>query len=69
MELIVLSSLIPILHSLITEMKKLLLLSLLPALVYLGPVAPISVNFNHELAYFADHSDTTHVRHQPTAVA
>jgi len=35
----------------------------------LGPVAPISVNFNHQLAYFADHSDTTHVRHQPTAVA
>ena len=29
----------------------------------LGPVAPISVNFNHQLAYFADHSDTTHVRH------
>jgi len=35
----------------------------------LGRVAPISVNFNHQLAYFADHSDTTHVRHQPTAVA
>ena len=35
----------------------------------LGPVAPFSVNFNHQLAYFADHSDTTHVRHQPTAVA
>jgi len=35
----------------------------------LGPVAPISVNFNHQLAYFADHSDATHVRHQPTAVA
>ena len=37
----------------------------------LGPVAPSSVNcnFNHQLAYFADHSDTTHVRHQPTAVA
>ena len=35
----------------------------------LGPVAPISVNFNHQLAYFADQSDTTHVRHQPTAVA
>jgi len=34
-----------------------------------GPVAPISVNFNHQLAYLADHSDTTHVRHQPTAVA
>ena len=37
--------------------------------LHLGPVAPISVNFNHQLAYFADHSDTTHVRHQPTAVA
>jgi len=36
---------------------------------HLGPVAPISVNFNHQLAYFADQSDTTHVRHQPTAVA
>ena len=36
---------------------------------HLGPVAPISVNFNYQLAYFADHSDTTHVRHQPTAVA
>jgi len=35
----------------------------------LGPVAPISVNFNHQLAYFADQSDTTHVPHQPTAVA
>jgi len=35
----------------------------------LGPVAPISVNFNHQLAYFADHSDTTNVRLQPTAVA
>jgi len=35
----------------------------------LGPVAPISVNFNHQLAYFADQSDTTHVAHQPTAVA
>jgi len=35
----------------------------------LGPVAPISVNFNHQLAYFADQSDTTHVQHQPTAVA
>jgi len=34
-----------------------------------GPVAPISVNFNHQLAYFADQSDTTHVPHQPTAVA
>jgi len=34
-----------------------------------GPVAPISVNFNHQLAYFADLSDTTHVPHQPTAVA
>ena len=29
----------------------------------LGPVAPISVNFNHQLAYFADQSDTTHVPH------
>ena len=38
-------------------------------LIYLGPVAPISVNFNHQLAYFADQSDTTHVPHQPTAVA
>ena len=37
--------------------------------VDLGPVAPISVNFNHQLAYFADQSDTTHVLHQPTAVA
>jgi len=27
------------------------------------------VNFNHQLAYFADHSNTTYVRHQPTAVA
>jgi len=27
------------------------------------------VNFNHQLAYFADQSDTTHVPHQPTAVA
>jgi len=27
------------------------------------------VNSNRQLAYFADHSDTTHVRHQPTAVA
>jgi len=36
---------------------------------FLGPVAPISVNFNHQLAYFADQSDTTHVPHQPTAVA
>jgi len=35
----------------------------------LGPVAPISVNFNHQLAYSADQSDTTHVPHQPTAVA
>ena len=35
----------------------------------LGLVAPISVNFNHQLAYFADHSDATHVPHQPTAVA
>jgi len=35
----------------------------------LGPVAPISVNFNHQLSYFADQSDTTHVPHQPTAVA
>jgi len=35
----------------------------------LGPVAPISVNFNHQLAYFADQSDTAHVPHQPTAVA
>jgi len=35
----------------------------------LGPVAPISVNFNHQLAYFADQSDTTHVPHQPIAVA
>jgi len=35
----------------------------------LGPVAPVSVNFNHQLAYFADQSDTTHVPHQPTAVA
>ena len=35
----------------------------------LGPVAPISVNFNHQLAYFADQSDTTHVPHQPTTVA
>ena len=35
----------------------------------LGPVAPISVNFNLQLAYFADQSDTTHVPHQPTAVA
>jgi len=34
-----------------------------------GPVAPISVNFNYQLAYFADQSDTTHVPHQPTAVA
>ena len=34
-----------------------------------GPVAPISVNFNHLLAYFADQSDTTHVPHQPTSVA
>jgi len=34
-----------------------------------GLVAPISVNFNHQLAYFADQSDTTHVPHQPTAVA
>jgi len=34
----------------------------------LGPVAPISVNFNHQLAYFADQSHTTHVPHQPTAV-
>ena len=25
-------------------------------LSHLGPVAPISVNFNHQLAYFADHS-------------
>jgi len=38
-------------------------------LCVLGPVAPISVNFNHQLAYFADQLDTTHVRHQPTAVA
>ena len=36
---------------------------------HLGPVAPISVNFNHQLAYFTDQSDTTHVPHQPTAVA
>ena len=36
---------------------------------YLGQVAPSSVNFNHQLAYFADQSDTTHVPHQPTAVA
>jgi len=35
----------------------------------LGPVAPILLNFNHQLAYFADQSDTTHVPHQPTAVA
>jgi len=35
----------------------------------LGPVAPISVNFNHQLAYFADQSDTTRVPHQPTTVA
>jgi len=35
----------------------------------LGPVAAISVNFNHQLAYFADQSDPTHVTHQPTAVA
>jgi len=35
----------------------------------LGPVAPISVNFNHQLAYFADQSDTTHVSRRPTAVA
>ena len=39
------------------------------SLSHLGLVAPISVNFNHQLAYFADQSDTTHVRHQPTAVA
>jgi len=36
---------------------------------HLGLVAPISVNFNHQLAYFADQSVTTHVPHQPTAVA
>jgi len=41
----------------------------LPLVSHLGPVAPISVNFNHQLAYFADQSDTTHVPHQPTAVA
>ena len=35
---------------------------------HLGPVALISVNFNHQLAYFTDQSDTTHVPHQPTAV-
>jgi len=35
----------------------------------LGPVAPISVSFNHQLAYFANQSDTAHVPHQPTAVA
>jgi len=35
----------------------------------LGPVAPISVNFNHQLAYFANQSDTSHMPHQPTAVA
>jgi len=35
----------------------------------LGPVSPTQVNSNHQLAYFADHSDTTHVRHHPTAVA
>ena len=40
-----------------------------PVATDLGPVAPNSVNFNHQLAYFAAHSDTTHVRHQPTAVA
>jgi len=40
-----------------------------PSIRVLGPVAPISVNFNHQLAYFADQSDTTHVAHQPTAVA
>jgi len=39
------------------------------SILYLGPVALISVNFNHQLAYFADHSDTTHVHRQPTAVA
>ena len=42
---------------------------LLIRLAHLGPVAPISVNFNHQLAYFADQSDTTHVPHQPTTVA
>jgi len=38
-------------------------------LALLGPVSPTQVNSNHQLAYFANHSDTTHVRHQPTAVA
>jgi len=36
---------------------------------HLGLAAPISVNFNHQLAYFANQSDTTHVPDQPTAVA
>ena len=35
----------------------------------LGPVSPTQVNSNHQLAYFADQSDTTHVPHQPTTVA
>jgi len=44
-------------------------MTIVPLVSGLGPVSPTQVNSNHQLAYFADHSDRTHVRHQPTAVA